>query len=322
MGETKAKSDLANKMKALAADHDALNEQFEEESAAKAAIQTKLTKALADLGAGKGGSGGVDESVAAALEDAKKKLNKKVKELEDALMAAESKASSAEKLRFRLNEENEDLLLELERAQAAAASADKKAKKVDELVAEGKKKDLDLQGEVEKAQKDARAAGAETVKIRGTLGDTEEALDAAKKENRALAAEVASLKENLSEGGRSNAEVDKIQRKLGMENEELLLALGEAEGALQQEEAKVLKLQLDFVALKASSDKKYADKENELDASRKNQQRQPASLQATIDAELKLKADMLKEKSVGDNKLIDLELHWTRQRRELVTTRR
>merc|ERR1712183_1054073 len=61
------------------------------------------------------------------------------------------------------------------------------------------------------------------------------------------------------------------------------------------------------VALKASSDKKYADKENELDASRKNQQRQLASLQATIDAELKLKADMLKEKSVGDNKLIDLE---------------
>merc|ERR1712183_533283 len=180
-------------------------------------------------------------------------------------------------------------------------------KKVDELVAEGKKKAVDLQGEVEKAQKDARAAGAETVKIRGTLGDTEEALDAAKKENRALAAEVASLKENLSEGGRSNAEVDKIQRKLGMENEELLLALGEAEGALQQEEAKVLKLQLDFVALKASSDKKYADKENELDASRKNQQRQLASLQATIDAELKLKADMLKEKSVGDNKLIDLE---------------
>merc|ERR1712142_612900 len=61
------------------------------------------------------------------------------------------------------------------------------------------------------------------------------------------------------------------------------------------------------LSLKASSDKKYADKENELDASRKNQQRQLASLQATIDAELKAKADMLKEKSVGDNKLIDLE---------------
>merc|ERR1712168_278030 len=171
--ETKAKQDVTNKLKALNVDHEALAEQLEEETAAKAAIQTKLTKALADLGAGKGGSGGVDESVAAALEDAKKKLNKKVKELEDALMAAESKASSAEKLRFRLNEENEDLLLELKRAQAAAASADKKAKKVDELVAEGKKKALDLQGEVEKAQKDARAAGAETVKIRGTLGDTE-----------------------------------------------------------------------------------------------------------------------------------------------------
>merc|ERR1712119_81292 len=186
-------------------------------------------------------------------------------------------------------------------------SAVKKAKKVDALVAEGKNKALELQGEVDKAQKDARAAAADAVKVRGALNDAEEAVDAAKKENRALAAEVASLKENMSEGGRSNAEVDKIQRKLGLENEELQLALGEAEGALQQEESKLLKLQLENANLKASTDKRYAEKENELDASRKNQQRQLASLQATIDAELKLKADMLKEKSVGDNKLIDLE---------------
>merc|ERR1712180_323557 len=69
-------------------------------------------------------------------------------------------------------------------------------------------------------------------------------------------------------------------------------ALGEAEGALQQEEAKLIKLQLEHAALKSSSDKRYADKENELDSARKNQQRQIQALQATIDAELKLKADM------------------------------
>merc|ERR1711931_127513 len=88
--ESKAKHDTNLKLKGAQSEIEALNEQLEEEASAKAAIQTKLTKALADLGAGKGGSGGVDESVAAALEDAKKKLNKKVRELEDALMAAES----------------------------------------------------------------------------------------------------------------------------------------------------------------------------------------------------------------------------------------
>merc|ERR1711962_436 len=70
---------------------------------------------------------------------------------------------------------------------------------------------------------------------------------------------------------------------------------------------KLLKLQLENANLKASTDKRYAEKENELDASCKNQQRQLAALQATIDAELKLKADMLKERSVVENTIIDLE---------------
>jgi len=305
--EAKAKQDLSLKFKALTADHEAQAEQLDEETSAKAALASKLKKALDDLASGKGGGGGVDEEVAAALEDAKKKLGARAKELEEALMTAETKLGSSEKLRARMAEENDDLLLEVERAQAAVASADKKAKKFDGLVAEAKAKAADLQGEVDKAQKDARAAAADVVKIRGALADTEADVDATKKENRALAAEVASLKESMSDGGRSNAEVEKIQRKLGMENEELVLALGEAEGALQQEEAKLLKLQMEHAALKSSSDKRYADKENELDASRKNQQRQIQALQATIDAELKLKADMQKERGNVENTILDLE---------------
>jgi len=305
--ETKAKNDLNLKFKALAADHEALGEQLEEESAAKAAVQAKLNKAVADLASGKGGGGVEDSERVEQLEDAKKKLGAKVKELEEALMTAETKGASSEKLRARLNEENEDLLLELERAEAAVSSADKKAKKIDGQIAEWKQKTVDLQGEVDKAQKEARAAAADAVKIRGSLAESEETVDAAKKENRALAAEVASLKEILSDGGRSNAEVEKIQRKLGLENEELQLALGEAEGALQQEEAKLLKLQMEHAALKQTSDKRYADKENELDTSRKNQQRQLQALQSTIDAEIKLKAEMLKEKSTVEAAIIDLE---------------
>merc|ERR1712119_269883 len=198
-------------------------------------------------------------------------------------------------------------LLDLERAQAQASTMEKKQKKVDAQINEWKQKCNDLQGEVDKSQKDARVASSEVLKIRANFQDLEEKYDGVKKENRALAAEVQSMNEQLSDGGRSSVEVEKLQRKLGLENEELQLALGEAEGALQQEEAKLLKLQLENANLKASTDKRYAEKENELDAPRKNQQRQLAALQATIDAELKLKADMLKERSVVENTIIDLE---------------
>merc|ERR1712168_115403 len=139
-------------------------------------------------------------------------------------------------------------------------------------------------------------ASSEVLKIRANFQDLEEKYDSVKKENRALAAEVQSMNEQLSDGGRSSVEIEKLQRKLGLENEELQLALEEAEGALEQEEAKLLKLQLEYTQLKQSSDRKFADKEDELDTSRKNHQRQLEALQATIDAELRTKSDMQRDR--------------------------
>ena len=49
------------------------------------------------------------------LEDAKRKLAQCVQEMEEALAAAESKAASMEKVKNRMNEEVEDLLLDLEK---------------------------------------------------------------------------------------------------------------------------------------------------------------------------------------------------------------
>ena len=49
------------------------------------------------------------------LEDAKRKLAQRVQEMEEALAAAESKAASMEKVKNRMNEEVEDLLLDLEK---------------------------------------------------------------------------------------------------------------------------------------------------------------------------------------------------------------
>ena len=56
-------------------------------------------------------------------------------------------------------------------------------------------------------------------------------------------------------------------------------ALEEAEGALAQEEAKFLKLQLEHAAFKSSTEKKAGEKDEELETTRKNHQKQLAALQ-------------------------------------------
>jgi len=306
--ESKARHDTNLKLKAALSEVEALNEQVDEEAAAKASLQQKLSKALADLASGKGGGLGAEDAARIEeLEDHKRKLSNRVQEMEEALAAAETKAAGMEKVKNRMNEEVEDLLLDLERAQSMASTMEKKQKKVDAQINEWKMKCSELQNEIDAAQKNARVASSEVLKGRAAFQDLEEKFDGVKKENRALAAEIQSMNEQMSDGGKSSVEVEKLQRKLGLENEELQLALEEAECALEQEEAKLLKLQLEFTQLKQSSDRKIADKEDEIESSRKNHSRQLEALQATIDQELRTKGDMQRDRKTYESHIIELE---------------
>merc|ERR1712002_268451 len=171
---------------------------------------------------------------------------------------------------------------------------------------EWKLKADEIQGELEKAQKDARNATSEVLRMRAANEEIEEKYDATKKENKALAAELASVHEQLSEGGKSSVEVEKLRRKLGMENEELQIALEEAEAALEQEEGKLLKIQLEFAQLKQSTDRKLAEKDEELETSRKNHYRQLDSLQAVVDAELNAKGKLQRTRKILETSVLEL----------------
>ena len=56
-------------------------------------MQQKLSKALADAASGKGGLGAEDVARIEELEDQKRKLTNRVQEMEEALVAAETKAA-------------------------------------------------------------------------------------------------------------------------------------------------------------------------------------------------------------------------------------
>jgi hypothetical protein len=60
----------------------------------------------------------------------------------------------------------------------------------------------------------------------------------------------------------------KSKRSLEVEKEELLVALGEAEGLLQQETAKVTRAQLETSQVKQDIDRKLREKEEEFENTR------------------------------------------------------
>merc|ERR1711994_121487 len=75
-----------------------------------------------------------------------------------------------------------------------------------------------------------------------------------------------------------------------------------AEGALEQEENKVLRAQLELGQVRQEIDRKIAEKEEEFNNTRKNHARAMESMQASLEGEQKAKAEALriKKKLEGD----------------------
>merc|ERR1711884_968900 len=120
--------------------------------------------------------------------------------------------------------------------------------------------------------------------------------------------EIKDLLDQLGDGGRSIHELDKQRRRLEVEKEELQAALEEAEAALEQEENKVLRAQLELGQVRQEIDIKIQEKEEEFDNTRKNHQRAMDSLQASLEAEARAKAEDLRIKKKLESDINELEI--------------
>merc|ERR1712135_48423 len=118
------------------------------------------------------------------------------------------------------------------------------------------------------------------------------------------------LADQLATGGKSLYEVGKAKKKAEADYEEMKSALEEAEGALELEESRVLRLQLELAAAKADVDKKLAEKDEEFEATKKNHGRALESMQATLDVEVKARGDAHKAKKSLEAANADLEMQY------------
>merc|ERR1712154_654974 len=84
--------------------------------------------------------------------------------------------------------------------------------------------------------------------------------------------------------------------------------MGEAEGALEAEENKVLRAQLELGQVKQEIDRKIAEKEEEFNNTRKNHARAMDSMQASLESEQRAKAEALRIKKKMESDINELEI--------------
>ncbi|XP_028975746.2 myosin-6 [Esox lucius] len=308
--EVKAKNALAHAVQSARHDSDLLREQYEEEQEAKAELQRSMSKANAEVAQWRTKYETDAIQKTEELEEAKKKLAQRLQDAEEAVEAVNAKCSSLEKTKHRLQNEIEDLMVDVERSNAAAAVLDKKQRNFDKVLAEWKQKFEESQAELESSQKEARSLSTELFKLKNSYEESLDHLETLKRENKNLQEEISDLTEQLGEGGKSIHELEKIRKQVEQEKAEIQMALEEAESSLEHEEGKILRIQLEYNQIKADIDRKLAEKDEEMEMNKRNQQRVVDTLQSSLESESRSRneAVRLKKKMEGDLNEMEIQL--------------
>uniref|UniRef100_UPI00398EFFA2 myosin-16-like n=1 Tax=Pristiophorus japonicus TaxID=55135 RepID=UPI00398EFFA2 len=321
--ETRARNGAVVGLANAKHDMDLTKEQLEEEQESKAELQRLVSKLNSEVTTWRTKYETDAIQKTEELEETKRKLAARLQEAEEAAEAAQARAASLEKSKQRLTGEVEDLSIELEKANAAAALLDKKQRSFDKMLSEWQQKYEELQVELDSSQKECRINVTQVFKLKTIYEEVIEQLEVVKKDNKNLQDEIKELVDQLTEGGKSVHELQKLKKKLEIQKDELQLALEEAESLLETEEAKVIRVQLELAQVKADIERRIHEKEEEFEATRKNHQRALESLQASLEVESKGRAEALrlKKKMEADVNEMEIQLeHANKNNAELVKT--
>merc|ERR1712115_203567 len=304
--EAKERLSLLGKFRNLEHAADGLRENYDEEVACKDNLSRQLSKALgdADMWKQKYQIDGIAK--AEELEMAKLKLQARLSESQATIEQMSLKLAQLEKAKSKVAADAQDMAVQLDQAQIMNAAMEKKAKQFDRIVGEWKSKVDGLGMDLDVAQKECRNASSELFRVKNAYEEAIFQLDEVRKENKTLSNEIKDIMDQISEGGRSIHEIDKIRKRLEAEKMELEAALSEAEGALEQEENKVLRASLELTQVKQEIERRIAQKEEEFASTRKNFGKAIEGMQMALEAETKGKVEALRMKKKLDSDVVDL----------------
>ena len=283
-----------------------LKQQHDEECCATKNISVQLEKALieAEHWKQKYQVDGVQKGE--ELEMSRMKLQARLSENLNTIEQLQGKLNQLERHKAKIQEDSKEMSINLDQAVIMNVSMEKKAKQFDRIVGDWKVKVDGLGKDLDLAQNEARTISAELFKHKNAYDEACLQLEEVRRENKTLSNEIKDIMDQITEGGRSIHEIDKIRKRLEAEKMELEAALAEAEGALEQEENKVLRLSLELNEVRHQIELRLNQKESEFDSSRKNYAKALDGMQMTLENEMKSKNEALRQKKKLETDVMDL----------------
>merc|ERR1711997_1194686 len=119
-----------------------------------------------------------------------------------------------EKSKGKLQAETQEMSVQLDQAQILNANMEKKAKQFDRIVGEWKQKVDSLSMDLDVAQKETRNVSSELFRVKNAYDESVMQLEEVRRENKSLSNEIKDIMDQITEGGRSIHEIDKIRKRL------------------------------------------------------------------------------------------------------------
>ena len=285
-----------------------MKDQFEEECCAREDLLRQCSKSSqeADMWRQKFEQEGVAK--AEELEMVKMKLQARFSEAQNTVEQLNGKLAQIDRAKCKIQSEIDEVAVQVDQAHILNSSMETKARNFDRLVGEWKTKVDGLSKDLDIAQKECRIASAELFRVKSAYEESILQLDEVRKENKHLSTEIKDIMDQISEGGRSIHEIDKIRKRLEAEKLELQAALEEAEGALEQEENKVLRSQLELTQVRQEIERRIAEKDDQFMGTKKNFTKALEGMQNCLETEAKGKAEAIRMKKKLEADVSELEI--------------
>merc|ERR1712210_434932 len=304
--EAKERQLILGKFKNVEHELDGMKEALDEELAGREDVNRQTAKAEGEAAMWRGKYESEAVAKAEELEMTKMKLQARLTEAETTIENLNGKLTQIDRAKGKIGAEIEEMTVNLDQAQILNNAMEKKARQFDKIVGEWKKKVDGLGMDLDVAQKECRNASSDLFRVKSAYEESLAQLEEVRRENKVLSNEIKDIMDQISGGGRSIHEIDKIRKRLGAEKLELEAALSEAEGALEQEENKVLRASLELTQVKQEIERRIAQKEEEFASTRKNFGKAIEGMQMALEAETKGKVEALRMKKKLDSDVIDL----------------
>ncbi|XP_053577348.1 myosin-9 [Bombina bombina] len=304
--ETRQKLSLSTKVKQLDDEKNGFLEQLEEEEEAKRNLAKQIStlhSQMVDMKKRMEDSVGALENV----EELKKKLQK---DLEASNQRYEEKAAAYDKLektKTRLQQELDDISVDLDHQRQIVSNLEKKQKKFDQMLGEEKTISAKYAEERDRAEADARDKETKAISLARSLDEALEFKAELERLNKQLRTEMEDLVSSKDDVGKSVHELEKSKRALEQQVEEMKTQLEELEDELQATEDAKLRLEVNLQAMKAQFERDLQGRDEQSEDKKKQLVRQVKEMEAELEDERKQRSLAVAARKKLEMDLKDLE---------------